>query len=712
MAVLALLVCGLAFAIPAGNVDEPRIASAEKEPKMWLSAGRDSGQTYHSPLTDINAGNVSQLGFQWEYRLETRRGLEATPIVVDGVMYTSGPWGRVYALDAANGQLRWSFDPHNDGLRARYTCCDFVNRGVAVWQGRVFVASLDGRLFALDAASGAKLWETDTIVDRRLPYTTTGTPLIAGGLVVIGNSGADIGVGGVRGYVTAYDVGSGALRWRFYTVPECGKDNPDADQARAQKTWSTPCDPRERGGGTVWDGMAYDNALKLVYLGVGNASPYLRKAAGSGQPYDDLYLSSIVALDARTGKVAWHYQTTPGEIWDYTASAKMILTDLTIAGRRRAVLMQAPKNGYFYVLDRKTGEVISAKPYTFQNWSLGMDARFRPIPNPNANYSAQPRLLAPSVLGGHGWQPMSFDAKTGLVYIPVIEAQNLLVNLEANPGAFVNHVDGLFSTFIAVIDSAYRAEEYSALTGPLPSVPPEVGYRTVLKAFDPIKGRTVWQKETWRGMLAPPGGVMSTAGGLVFQGGADGHFRAYDGRTGSLLKDIETGTAIMAAPMTYKIGDRQYVAVMAAWGGSMVGAPFPPESASFKYDNVGRILTFSLGGMLQTPKPPARIEKSFTEPASAPPPEDIVTRGAKLFVTHCSRCHVFATALNPDLRRPGFGSDNPDVFRAIVLNGALAGGGMGRFDDVLSRADADAIFSFVTDQRWQAFRAQQTQRLH
>jgi len=687
----------------AGQVDSARLAGAEREPDMWLTGGRDAGQTYYSPLTAINAGNVKRLGFAWEYRTETQRGLEATPIVVDGVLYTSGAWGLVYALDPVTGKEIWKFDPHNDGQRARFACCDFVNRGVAVWKGRVYVGSLDGRLFALDAANGKTIWEADTIVDRSLPYTSTGAPAVAGDLVIIGNSGADVGPGGVRGYVSAFDLDTGRFKWRFYTVPACGEKTDDPDQLRAQRTWSSDCSVNGHGGGTVWDGISYDPDLKLVYIGTGNAAPYLR----GRKPHDDLYVASIVALHASNGRVAWHYQTTPGDIWDYANTAKMILTDLTINGRTRKVLMQAPKNGFFYVIDRTNGEVLSAKPFAEQNWALGMDEHFRPIPNPKAFYYDKPALIAPTTAGAHKWAAMSFNPQTGLVYIPVLEAYNIMVNLSTNPGALVHHMDGGFSTSIAPMDDSYREEDYTPVLGSLPKISPRPKLRNVLRAWDPVAQRVVWEKDTWQGLAAFPGGTMTSAGGLVFQGNVDGRFNVFDARSGELLKSIETGTTIMASPMTYQIDGIQYVSVMASWGGSMASLPYFKGVAPYDYQNIGRILTFRLDGAAETPKPPARVEIPVQKPLVPEPARDVVLQGSKLFVTNCSRCHGFSAGINPDLSRSMFGSADPKVFRSIVLGGALASGGMGRFDDVLSSSDADALFAYITDMRWKAYKTQQ-----
>lgn len=688
----------------AGQIDAARLANADREVDVWLTGGRDRGQTYYSPLTAINTDNVKRLGFAWEYRTASERGLEATPIVVDGVMYTSGAWGVVYAVDAVTGKEIWTFDPHNDGQRARFSCCDFINRGVAVWKGRVYVGSLDGRLFALAAATGKVIWETDTIEDRSLPYTSTGAPAVTEDSVIVGNAGSDLGKGGVRGYVSAYDLASGRLRWRFYTVPACGANTDDPDQQRAKQTWSADCKPAERGGGTVWDGISYDDALQLVYVGTGNAAPYLRGPT----PHDDLYVSSIVALDARTGRVAWYYQTTPADIWDYDATAKMILADLTVDGRPRKVLMQAAKNGFFYVIDRTNGQVISAKPFTEQNWTLGLDKNFRPIPNPKAIYNDTPRLVVPSTAGAHKSSPMSFSLQSGLVYIPVTEAQNIIVNLATNPGTPVKFLDGGFSTSIAPMDDSYREQDYTPVLGPLPKVSPRPPLRNVLRAWDPVAQRVAWEKVTWQGLAAFPAGAMSTAGGLVFQGNVDGHFNIYNARNGELLKTIDTGTAIMAAPATYQIAGVQYVTVMASWGGSMSSLPYFRGTAPYEYRNIGRILAFRLDGAADTPKPPRRVEIPVRQPPVARSTADQIERGRNLFMTNCGRCHGFSPAENPDLSRSLFGSDDPKVFRSIVLGGALASGGMGKFDDVISPADADAIFAYINDKRWQAYETQES----
>ena len=366
---------GAATAAPATKaapaaVDAVRLARAATEPDQWLTTGRDSGGTYFSPLADINSGNVARLGFAWEYRLGTRRGLESTPVVVDGALYTTGNFGWVYALDAATGRELWKYDPEVDGQWGRYACCDANNRGVAVWQGKVYVGALDGYLHAIDAATGKRLWKVDTLPARgpKAPYTLSATPVVADDAIVVGSAGADFD--GARGYVAAYDLASGAFRWRFYTVPRKPKLGPQ-DQPHlvaAVKTWDARHRWESGAGGTVWDGINYDADLKLVYVGTSNGAPYNIKEGGR-KGGDDLYSASIIAIKAQSGEMAWYYQVTPGDRWDYDTTQKMILTDLDLGAGPRKVLMQASKNGFYYVLDRATGELLSAKNFTYVSWT-------------------------------------------------------------------------------------------------------------------------------------------------------------------------------------------------------------------------------------------------------------------------------------------------------------------------------------------------------
>ena len=370
---LASLAIGLA-AHGQALVDDARLGEAAAAPADWLAHGRTWSEQRFSPLAQVDEGNVAKLAPAWVYATGETRGLEATPLVADGVMYTTLPWSIVVALDAATGRELWRYDPAVPKAWGRNACCDVVNRGVALYAGRVYVGTLDGRLVALDAKTGAEVWQMLTI-DPAKPYTITGAPRVAKGLVFIGNGGAEFGV---RGYVSAYAAETGALVWRFYTVPG-PPDRPREHPALelAAKSWPADAIWESGLGGTVWDSIAYDPALDLLYVGVGNSSPYDRRVRSPGGG-DNLFLASILALRAQTGELAWHYQTTPGENWDYTATQHMILAELELGGRTRRVLMQAPKNGFFYVLDRATGELLSAEPYGTVSWASHVDLDDRP----------------------------------------------------------------------------------------------------------------------------------------------------------------------------------------------------------------------------------------------------------------------------------------------------------------------------------------------
>ena len=697
---------------PPGAIDEARLAAADSEPQYWFTGGRDQNGSYYSPLDAINAGNVKKLGFAWSYDLGfPQRGQEATPIVVDGRMYTSGTWGYVYALDAASGKEIWRYDPKGDWFPARNPCCDLVNRGVAVWKGKVYVASGDGRLHAIDAATGKPVWVVDTIVDHRLPYSSTGAPQIAGNVVVIGNSGSDMGHGGVRGYVSAYDLSSGVFKWRFYTVPPApGQPLEDPALEAAAKTWDAHRDPQYKLGGTAWDGFAYDPALRLVYFGTANAAPYDLRQLGNSK-LDGLYTASIIALHADTGRMAWYFQTTPNDHWDYDATQKLILTQLNIGGAERRVLMQANKNGFFYVLDRANGALLSAKPFTYVNWASAVDMKTgRPLPTPQSDWIASPKNVYPAWSGAHTWTPMSLSAQTHLVYIPVSDTPAVWVDLAHNGGA-VKFLDGFFTTNGIFPDESYDAADLRRLFGPLPELKSLAAERKVklvrelIRAWDPVAQKIVWERETSSGMLGYDGGVMSTAGNLVFQGRGSGGLWVYAADTGKVLGVINTGSHIMAAPTTYEVNGEQYVAVQVGYGGTGIAeGPVPPSSAMVKFENVNRILALKLGGGA-VPTPPARIETPFEKPPEQTADKAAIEAGEVKFVEECSRCHALGINVTPDLRRlnPGLHAE----FKDIVLHGVLGAAGMERFDDILSEADVEHIHAYLIDQAWVAYRAQE-----
>jgi len=662
---------------PQFDVDGARISAADREPGNWLSHGRSYDEQRYSPLKQINDRNVATLGLDWFYNFETSRGLEATPLVVDGVMFTSGSWSRVYALDARSGELLWKFDPEVPGEWAVHACCDVVNRGVALWMGSVFVGTLDGRLISLDAKTGAVRWTVQTTPNDQ-PYTITGAPRVVNGKVIIGNGGAEYGV---RGYVSAYDADTGAMAWRFYTVPGNPAEGFESRaMEQAAETWNGKW-WEFGGGGTVWDSMAYDPELNLLYIGVGNGSPWNQQIRSPGGG-DNLYLSSIVALDPDTGKYVWHYQTTPGETWDYTATQHMILADLEINGSARKVILQAPKNGFFYVLDRETGELISAEAYVQTTWASHIDPETgRPVEIEGARYESGPAMVLPAPYGGHNWHPMAFNPDTGLIYIPAQDIPFVYgtdENFTFTPGLWNVGVNPIYASF--------------------PEQPPEVQAELLqmikgqIIAWDPVE-----RKEAWRVQHNLPwnGGMLATAGNLVFQGNSVGEFAAYSADKGERLWSVSAQTGIVASPVTYAIDGEQYITVLAGWGGALALSGGEIAAAA-GVRNVSRILTFKLGADGQLPMP------ETPELLADPPPriEDpgAVARGKQLYSDRCMVCHgdgVVGGGVTPDLRYMNAGKHQ--MWMGIVLGGLHGKRGMVSYAGVLTAEDASAIQAFVIE---------------
>ena len=669
-----------------GLIDDKRIIEAESEPENWIAHGRTYEEQRFSPLTKINKESVSDLGLAWYKDMGTNRALEATPIVVDGIMFFTSTWSRVYAVEAKTGETLWSFDPEVPGEWARKACCDIVNRGVAVYQGKVFFASLDGRLFSLNAETGEKIWEVDTIIDRTRAYTITGAPRVAKGKVYIGNGGAEYGV---RGYVTAYDTETGEQVWRFFTVPgdpSLGFEDPAMEMAA--KTWKGTNWWEFGGGGTVWNSIVYDPDFNNVYLGVGNGSPWTREIRSPGGG-DNLFLASIVAVDADTGKYKWHYQTTPEDNWDYTAVQDMALADMEIDGEKKKVLLQAPKNGFFYVIDRSNGKVLRAHPFAAVTWATHVDLETgRPVENPEVDYSENGSFVLPGPLGAHNWQAMSVDLDAGLVYIPAQE-NAFFYAVEENykkTGIFKRN-PGRWNMGIEMSSLAQN------VLSNLESMPEPGGF---LKAFDPLTGETKWSvpiPHYWNG------GVLGTAGGLVFQGDALGMFSAYDKETGERLWEFNTYTSMLAPPISFEIDGEQYVSILTGSGGGDLfgGEPLPPIEiqASLTYNNFGRLLVFKLGGQKELPIPDVR-DKTIPEQVLADASNDQIRNGESNYNQYCAVCHGFVVKSAgglPDLRKMTTGTH--DLFNKIVLEGILGSNGMAGFADVLSEDDVDNIHHYV-----------------
>ena len=570
----------------AQTVNEASIMNPGGE---WLSYGRTYREQRFSPLDSVNRDNVDELDLVWSFKFDTARGMEATPIVHDGVIYVSTGWSHVHAIDARSGEELWHYDAKVPKAQLAKTCCGPVNRGVAIWQEdsdsplQVFFGALDGRLIALDAATGMENWSVQsTPTDGN--YSVTGAPRIVKGMIIIGNGGAELGV---RGYVSAYDVTTGEMKWRFYTVPgDRNKPQENAALEAALETWSgDDWYKLGGGGGTAWDSLVYDPELDLLYIGTGNGSPWNRELRSPGGG-DNLYLSSIVALRPDTGEYVWHYQVTPADNWDYTATQQMVLAELEIDGEMRSVIMQAPKNGFFYVLDRKTGELLSAEKFGRVTWATHVDMETgRPVESKFANYQENGgSFIWPSPYGAHNWQPMSFSTKTGLMYIPV----------QSIPSYFsaVKEVMYRVNRWNTGVDLNTNRDPKSWVAGRASADALIYGE---LVAWDPVK-----KKRAWKVHHSKPsnGGILSTAGDLVFQGTWDGTFAAYDAYNGKKLWQYKSDSAVLAGPMTYELDGEQYVAVAQGSGGTVmitVG-----DELMKKKTNQNKLLVFKKGRFNQT----------------------------------------------------------------------------------------------------------------
>ena len=657
----------------------------------WAATGFNYHEQRYSPLTQVNASNVGQLGLAWSADLPDARGQEATPIVIDGKLFVTGPWSKVFAYDAVTGKPLWTYDPGVDKAKGVEACCDVVNRGVAAWKGRLYLGTLDGRLITLDADTGKPAWSVQT-TDNAKPYTITGAPRVVKDMVLIGNGGAEFGV---RGYVTAYDAATGKKKWRFYTVPNPtgaadGEVSDAVLKAKAGGTWSANGQWKQSGGGgTVWDAIVYDAELDQLYIGVGNGNPWNHGLRSEGQG-DNLFLSSVVALKPETGEYLWHYQETPAETWDFTATQPIILATIPIGGVQRRVLMQAPKNGFFFVVDRTNGRPIAANKFIRTvNWADRYGPDGRPVETAAARYyrTQKPFVGIPSALAAHNWQPMSFNPKTGLVYIPAQEVGMAYIppvrpqDAARQPIGFntgTDLADGMLPHDPAVIDGAVKAT---------------VG---ALVAFDPVSG-----KERWRVDHPVPwnGGTMTTAGNLVFQGTALGEFRAYAADSGKQLFAYPVQSGIMAGASTFAVGGVQYVAVTTGRGGSFPLAAGYADGQARDVPNIPRVLVFKLGGKATLPALPTAAAAAGTLPAPTGTPQQIA-EGHTLFGRNCQVCHGANAAgggVLPNLQRSG-ALGNADAWRSILIDGALKDNGMVSFARVMTPAQAEAVRLYVIDE--------------
>jgi quinohemoprotein ethanol dehydrogenase len=656
----------------AANVDHARLLNADRDPGQWMTDGRNYTSQRYSPLKQINEQNVSQLGLAWYAELDTYRGVEATPLVVDGVLYNISAWNITTAYEAATGKLLWTYDPKVPREWGRYACCEPVARGLAVWKQKVIIGTLDGRLIGLDAKTGSPVWTTQTF-DKSWPYSITGAPRVFDGRVVVGNGGADLGV---RGFVSAYDAEDGRPLWKFYLVPgdpSKGFENPAMEMAA--KTWSGEW-WKLGGGGTAWDSIAYDPKLELVYIGTGNGSPIVQahRSPGGG---DNLFLCSIVAVDAKTGAYRWHYQETPGEEWDYTCTQSIVLARLPIKGKERDVLMHAPKNGFFYVLDRKTGELLSAEKYTAVNWASHVDlATGRPVINPQARYGTDPVLITPGPGGGHNWFPMAYNPDTKLAYFPAYEHW------------FVYATDPNFKPKMFRSNGGWGGYTGESLQKRI-SLQKEGNTREKawLVAWNPVT-----QKEAWRVPLPRHGngGVLTTAGNLVIEGTTRQTLAIFRATDGKQLWEMPVQSAPVAGPITFTVGGEQYIAVNAGWGGG--AAQVERGAGTQQHRASARLLVFKLGGTLQLP--PLQAAPPIPDPPPLRATEEVVRRGAELFGATYAQCHgQLAVGGVKDLRH--MTRDTHAQFNDIVLKGTRVDKGMASFASLLKPEDVDAIHAYV-----------------
>jgi quinohemoprotein ethanol dehydrogenase len=661
---LAAAGAALALTGPASAAPQPEVGVGAGA--NWTAVGGAADESGYSQLTQIDVHNAKRLGLAWSLDLPDEVTLEATSLAVDGVVYFSGGYAEVYAVAAATGELLWKFDPQT--WKRRPDKFHFgANRGVAYQDGRIFVAEMDGRLDALDAKTGKLLWHAETIPDG-MPNYSTGAPRTLNGKVIIGNGGADFGA---RGFVTAVDAATGRFLWRFFTVPGSPEQNRgDPAMEAAAKTWQGEF-WKTGTGGTVWNGITFDPQLDRVYLGVGNAGPYdpAVRSPGGG---DNLYTSGIVALDANTGKYVWHYQENPRDAWDYKAAPNMVAATLRLDGKSRKVLMHAPTNGFFYVLDRETGKLISAGKTTVITWAKGIDLETgRPIEEPDIRYESGSTKIWPGTVGGHNWQAMSYSPRTGLVYIPVMQIGAHFYRGEQTENAF---------------------DLFGLMLEPIVEKPGDGKGRLV--AWDPVAQQEAWSVQhdhLWNG------GTLVTAGGVVFQGTAAGGFDAYDATSGRRLWNFDAGLGIVAAPMSFSHERKQYVSVLVGYGGT--------TAAYGEFMNVGwkygaqprRLLTFALDGKATVAPSPPPDKKVYALDDLDFALDDADVAAGRALSIRCASCHGVGLQSTgtpgPDLRESAVAL-KLEPFTELLKSGARMDRGMPRFE-MLSDAQIRQLHAYI-----------------
>ena len=650
----------------AAPVDDSARLSDGSDGRDWPGYGRTFGEQHYSPLTDINDSNIANLGIAWA--LELPPGPVATqPIAVDGVIYLATGLSVIRAVDAVSGKLLWTYDPKVGDVAGAKLRQGWGSRGIGYWHGKVYTGTIDGRLIAVDAKTGKEVWSaqtTDGESDGR--YVTT-APRVMNGRVLIGHGGADSS--NIRGYVVAYDAESGKELWRFYTVP----GNPangfeDKAQEMAAKTWYGEW-WKYGGGANVWNAMSYDPETDTVFIGTGNGAPWNRKIRSEGKG-DNLFVSSIVALDGRTGGYKWHYQTNPGESWDYNAVMDMHLATVVVDGRERKVLMQAPKNGFLYVLDRETGKLIAANKIVKVTWASSIDLTTgRPVQDPDSWYPDGKNFeLWPSFTGAHSAPPSAYDPRTGMMYIPTIEKGAVYHDRDTK-------IEGWKRAPLNAYDFGVNFSFTAKISDPLQNT-------SWLLAVDPLTGKQAWKVRTPHDMN---GGLMVTAGNLVFQGQNDGMFSAYNTRNGALLWRIDAQAPVIGAPISFRANGRQYITVVAGMGSSASNV-LAVGGATDLWDyqtQTRRLLTFAIGGKVRLPKPGPMKAAVPADPDYRSDPA-VEEQGAAAYTLRCFGCHGPAALSGggaPDLRKSAIPL-SAEAFAGVVRDGLLRANGMPDFKEM------------------------------
>jgi quinohemoprotein ethanol dehydrogenase len=647
--------------LPTNYNDE--IIADETQKSEWLAYGRTHNETRFSPSDDINENNVSDLKVDWYMDLPDDVGLVSTPLVIDGILYFTGTMNIIRAVDAVTGELLWKYDPEVAKAVAGKKKIGWLhNRGISFYDGKIFAATWDGRLFALDYKTGEEIWTVRTFDMERSLYIT-GAPKAFKGKVLIGNGGTENGP--TRGWVTAYDADTGEEAWKFHIVPGNPADGFENDAMEmAAKTWTGEW-WKHGGGGNAWHGFTYDAELDVLYIGTGNGSPWNRKIR-SPEGGDNLFLCSIVALKPDTGEYLWHYQTTPGESWDYNSNMDIVLADLTINGEEIKALMHAPKNGFFYVINRETGKLVSAEPFVETSWASHIDMETgRPVEVEGARYEKDPARITPNAWGAHSWHAMSFNPETGLVYLPVI------------------HMAAIYSDAGMDIDNWQSVEFLGGIGVGTEGVEdnPNDNLGSLI-AWDPVKQEPRW---TIPQENAHNAGTLTTAGNLVFQGRPDGKLLAYNALSGNILWTFDTGLGIAAPPITYEIDDKQYISLLVGWGGGYAGL------GSQKAADLGwayraqtrRLITFSLDGNVDLPKLAPPINPTPIDDINFKINDELAEMG-KLSFGVCQACHgrmAISGGMAPDLRASAIPLDQR-LFTSVVKNGANVKMGMPAFPDM------------------------------